>query len=420
MRNTLRTAVRLVAALATVASIERRAHADEPPCDGSEATPAQHAVCRAGLEVKWRAAVVAEQGATAARDAPTPANVGVEEASAIKAAALKKLEAAQRTRHAIELSLEVEAMRTAYDANHCARSLTICLDRGGELISVVKPAEALPGSVHTGDKLTVLVLTSQHDEDHKVVTVSFEGRRSLDALFPAAVDAAARARGLSATAAKIPDDPPLVEFLPLSFVSDPAAADLEDLTISFQRTPGKAEPGAETQYVVSVDRGHSYYSVAFLLAATYKADRQVLRDLATTSDHAVDPGLALNIFPFGRQQGVIGYLRKCPAVGLRRCLANTVGFQIGTDLDLTNPTDKLYVGLVFEPVAGLALVGGVSLREVAVVPPAGALPALEAMDGAAPTDTRYVARGYVGVTITLDLLETISATGTKIRGVKVP
>jgi hypothetical protein len=134
----------------------------------------------------------------------------------------------------------------------------------------------------------------------------------------------------------------------------------------------------------------------------------------------VGPGLALNVFPGGRQRGVIGYARRCLTSTVSRCLANNLGFQLATDLDLTAPTDKLYAGLVFEPVAGLAVVGGVSLRKVNVVPSAGELPALEATDGSAPTNTRRILRGYVGITITLDLLNTISATSADLKKVKVP
>jgi hypothetical protein len=291
----------------------------------------------------------------------------------------------------------------AYRAERCDGELVICVDREGKLIQ--DPVERLPAVVHPGDKVVVLVITNKVD-DRNTISVAFSARKSLDQLF--------------ASHAAPPEKGPPPTYVVLSFVSDPVPDDVVDFMISFQRRTTDTENGAESQQIIPVELGYSYFSVALLVAVTFKGDRHVLGDLTTTADHAVDPGLALNIFPFGRQRGVIGYFRKCFDPNEHRCLANMIGLQIATDLDLTNPTDKLYAGLVFEPIAGLALTGGVSLRKVAVVPAAGAIPATESVGGAVPADTRYVMRGYVGVTMTLDLLNAISSEGTKIKNVKVP
>jgi hypothetical protein len=285
--------------------------------------------------------------------------------------------------------------------SHCERELVICYDRHGELIA----NDALPDVVHPGDTVTVLVITNVAG-DVQDITVTFAEQKNQDHLLDNDDDKRTKARALALA------PPPYVA---LPFASQPVADDSTELTIRFVRTTLPA-----STRVIRVDLGYSYYSVALLVASTFKGERRVLRNLDTIADHAVDPGLALNVFPFGRQRGVIGYLRKCHVVSTQRCLSNMFGFQLGTDLDLTSPTDKLYTGLVFEPVAGLALVSGVSLRKVQVVPAAGALPAVEAMDGSIPGDSRYVARGYVGITITLDLLDTISRIGSDIRNVKKP
>lgn len=312
----------------------------------------------------------------------------------------------------------------AYRDEHCDRELVICVGRDGELVQ--EPSETLPRVLHAGDKVTVLVITNKasekpdgnKDDDRNTITVTFAARKSLEQLF-----------AVTPSTDKVAPTPYVV----LPFVSDPVPDDTTDFAITFQRKATDASPGADKQYTIPVELGYSYFSVALLVAATFKGDRHVLGDLTTTADHAVDPGLALNFFPFGRERGVIGYLRRCfdgdvstdanrKAETRRphRCLRNMVGLQIATDLDLTNPTDKLYAGLVFEPIAGLAVAGGVSLRKVAVVPAAGALPATEPAGGGSIADTRYVVRGYVGITMTLDLLNAISSEGAKIRNVKVP
>lgn len=296
----------------------------------------------------------------------------------------------------------VTAEDVAHD-NHCKDELVICYDPAGELTANDQP----PAVVHPGDTVTIVVITN-NPVDKQAIVVTFAEQNSQDRLFSAPPPAAALLR-----AGTPPREP--VDYFALTFPSSPVADDSTELTIRFVHAPEAAK-----QRIVRVDLGYSYYSVALLVAATFKGDRRVLRDLDTISDHAVDPGLALNIFPFGRQRGVIGYLRKCRIVSTGRCVANMLGFQLATDLDLTSPTDKLYAGLVLEPVAGLAFVGGVSLRKVAVVPAAGELPAVEPMAGAAPSDSRYVVRGYLGITITLDLLDTISRVGADIRNIKRP
>ena len=318
----------------------------------------------------------------------------------------------------------------AYKEYHCDRPLVICYDRDGELFGFQeKPyvpstpedikitRDEPPPDVRPGDGVTVIVLTQAADKDKDIISVTFQGRKSQEIAFEGPSKSGDSAGSADARTGSAPEP-----FIGLPFSSEPVPDDVLDFEITFRRkaTPDKDVIKLQQQRMIPVYHGYSFYSVALIVAATFKGDRHVLRDLDTTADHAVDPGLALNIFPFGRERGRIGYLLTCKAGRIGRCLADMVGFQLATDLDLRDPTDKLYIGLVFEPVAGLGLAGGVSLRKVAVVPSPGALPATEVMTGAAPTDTRYVVRGYIAVTMTFDLLDTISSMGTKIRGVKYP
>jgi len=291
----------------------------------------------------------------------------------------------------------------------CKNPLVICLDRNGDLY-----ADTWPGTVQVGDKLTVLVVTTENRavEDRAGLSVTFQGRKSTESLLPG---------GVPAGAAAAPQDPGKAQnaIVTLAYPSDPVGEDIVNFAITFAHPRLTDSPGVSLTQVIHVDLGYSYYNVALLVAATFKGDRRTFRDLSTVSDHAVEPALALVVFPGGRERGILGYARRGEAGGWR-WLANNIGVQIGADLDFTDPTDKLYAGVVFEPVAGLAVAGGVTLRKVSVIPSMGGLPALEAMDGTAPSDQRYVVRGYVGVTLTLDLLKTISSIGTSIRGVPLP
>lgn len=295
---------------------------------------------------------------------------------------------------------QVVSVKDVILASHCERELVICYDHRGELIG----NDDEPVALHPGNVVTVVVITNDA-ADKQAITITFAEQKNRDRLFP---DQPIPAR------IGVKDSPPL-NYFTLPFHSDPIADDSSELTIRFVRV---ADP-PKTR-VLQVDLGYSYYSVALLVATTFDGNRRVFRDLSAVTDHAIEPALALNVFPFGRQRGVIGFLRKCSVLRWQRCAGNMIGFQVATDLDLTSPTEKLYAGVVLEPIAGLALTGGVSLRKVDVVPTAGALPSLEAMDGSAPTDRRYVARGYLGITITLDLLDTISKVGSDIKKRNAP
>jgi hypothetical protein len=289
-----------------------------------------------------------------------------------------------------------------FQSSNCSDSLIVCITRDGALMD----GDVWP-SPRPGDKVTVIVITNVA-ADTDAVSVSFAGHKSDETLFAPDSDAEI---SLSLNHELNVD----LNYVPLRFISDSIASDSIEVDVDFVRTGANSKDGTRSSHRLDVDLGYSYFSVALLVAATYKADRRVLRDLSTVSDHAVEPGLALNIFPGGRQRGVIGFVRRCTWDAPARCFANVVGFQVGTSLDLANATNKLYAGIVFEPIAGLALVGGVSLRKIAVVPSNGALPPIETTDGTSPSDSRYVVRGYIGLTFTLDLITTIAQVGGEIR-----
>jgi hypothetical protein len=331
------------------------------------------------------------------------------------------LKSARTERQVWEDEIRWQALRDAYVANHCAELLTFCVDRNGSLIAAGVPSDAPPDSVRVADKLTVVVLTATREADRRKVSVAFQGRATLEALFPPSLDIGAPAgnRAFSSYAAPSNSaEPPDVTYEPILFVSDPVADRTESLRVAFHRLPADDDPGGEAQWDIQVDRGYSYFSIALLVAATLNGERRVQRNLSVVTDTAVEPGLTLNIFPFGREIGTIGYVRHGGSVP--RWIANNFGFQVGTDLDLKTPVDKLYAGVVFEPVAGLALVGGVTLRELAVVAPGGAVSPTIPMGDMSTSATRYAVRGYLGITLTLDLLKSISAAAGEIKQVKVP
>lgn len=63
---------------------------------------------------------------------------------------------------------------------------------------------------------------------------------------------------------------------------------------------------------------------------------------------------------------------------------------------------------MFEPVAGLSLSAGVSVRQVAFVPPDSDHSGIVDASTPIPTQQRRVIRPYLGVTVTFDLLDALA------------
>jgi hypothetical protein len=312
-------------------------------------------------------------------------------------------------------ALQTSRDTIAFSEHGCSSPLVLCLNREGGVLA----SDEAPTKIDAGDVLAVKVFTPGETYSTDVFDVSFSQRKALDVpMEPSSPTQRNTPTGLSA-----PDVAAVALTMAKYVASEPIDESTDTFTVTFSRSEaGKPAVKLVTVLKIPVHRGYSYYSVAFLVAVTPRGERQVHRDLSVTTNISIDPGFALNIFPGGRRRGVIGYFRTCGDEDILgwRCVADMVGVQVGADVDLTDPTDRLYAGLVVEPVAGLAFVGGVSLRQVAVVPPNADLPPVLDANDVLPVAERRVVRGYFGITMTLDLLDTISKVGAEIRKVKAP
>ena len=114
--------------------------------------------------------------------------------------------------------------------------------------------------------------------------------------------------------------------------------------------------------------------------------------------------------PFGRARGQVSSFRQCRE---RTCYANWLGAQVGTSFD--RPAEDWYFGLVIEPVSGLAVGLGAALRKGEFLAPGLAEGMLLPSRNAFGTRTEYMARPYLGLTITTDVFHTIDRGALSLR-----
>jgi hypothetical protein len=129
------------------------------------------------------------------------------------------------------------------------------------------------------------------------------------------------------------------------------------------------------------------------------------------SDTAVTPALALNVFPWGRRNG-------CVSVGCgdEFRAGDLFGFQFAVDLDLKHAFDRFYGGLVLEPVSGFSLSLGVAAVKGEFVPQNYAAGMVVPSGETFTPDTKYTPRPYFGLTLTNEVLTTITGAARAIRG----
>jgi hypothetical protein len=141
------------------------------------------------------------------------------------------------------------------------------------------------------------------------------------------------------------------------------------------------------------------------------------RRLAVVEDWHITAALMLNVYPFGRRRGEVAaftrFLEEPDAT-----VADLVGFQFGLDLDLSEPLDQWYFGLVLEPITGFSVDGGLALLQQDFLPRGFAEGMLVPAGGIPEPSPRYVVRPYFGVTLSLDIIETLATASRSVRGTK--
>jgi hypothetical protein len=164
---------------------------------------------------------------------------------------------------------------------------------------------------------------------------------------------------------------------------------------------------------ITVSHGMYYFDVGLLEAIVPTGSRTVVLQqraglpgdeaIALVSKKARVTGIALNLYPWGHRRG-----RYSGFEPTMRAL-DTLGLQLAVNSDLKNWRDAMFAGVVFEPVAGVALSGGLAalngdfLRKGYFEGMSVAVPRSEYVE----TDTML--RFYFGIAVGYELLHTTAS-----------
>ncbi|WP_437854647.1 hypothetical protein [Sorangium sp. So ce363] len=299
-------------------------------------------------------------------------------------------------------------------ATSCRAPGAFCIDaRSGEpLCDGLEPdVYSLVDSLSPKDKLIVRVFGEAALKDKVKLSVSF--LRSPDRLFE---------KDAAATAAKAATAPTIV-LLAEQVAEIPEDTSITSLKIRYELAAGDPGSAIDESYAVSIDQGQYYLEFGALFPIVVNGSRRVVqttlpgtggeRRLSVQEDWSVNPSIVLNVFPGGRRRGVISSFQdmRCATT-----FGDLLGVQAGVDLDLGQPFDRVFLGGVLEPVAGLSFNAGLALIQQEYLPSGHAENMILAEGDSLTPVRRYTPRFYFGATLTLDIVNTAATATTSFVG----
>ena len=329
----------------------------------------------------------------------------------------------------------------------CGEERVLCLNPQGKLLVDEEP----PKRMRPGQVLTVKVIGCEKLQNGVKFKIEVENIASVDRLFRSDPTEAAKDATKDAQAAADEEckrdrlcltsgDIGVLEEQKITVPKDDSVQRLE---VKFSSDVSKATyknlSSAKDSVSISVVQGRYFLDLGLMVPAVIEGRRRVVAEESPASgartlavDHDVPrPSLAvmLNVFPGGRRAGIFHAFAErercnpakasyfeCKQRNHRRNAANSLGFQVGLDLDLSDPADAFFLGGLFEPVTGLSLNAGISLRKGQFLPAGRRVGQLIADDDDLASQTRYMVRPYIGLTFSLDIVRAIIAYSGKARG----
>jgi len=325
---------------------------------------------------------------------------------------------------------------------HCDDSDIVCLSATGVHINADKTRKRF----RPGHTIKVRVIGCSELNDKVTFKIVAKNVTSSDRLFkhdPSADAApkpnpkAAQGVGLERQCERLrmctkDADITVLEELPFTIAKDDA---LQNIEIAFSADRSKATHNTSTDAVKTTNsfpvvQGRYYVDLGLLVPFTFRGERNVVGEELPGSgaqrlavEHEMPtPALAamLNVFPGGRRVGIFQSFaeqKRCIAPGRRACrkinrqrgAANSLGFQLGLDLDFTDPADAFYLGTLFEPISGLSFNAGLSVRKGEFLRAGQREGQLIVEDSDLTPKIWPIARPYVGVTLSLDIVRALIA-----------
>ncbi|WP_437612088.1 hypothetical protein WMF20_07990 [Sorangium sp. So ce834] len=288
----------------------------------------------------------------------------------------------------------------------CKAPGAFCVDaRSGEPLcdGLAPDVYSLVGALSPGDKLIVRVFGEEALRDKLKLSVTF--LRSPDRRFDDRAPggrAPARLELLAEQTAEIPED-----------------TSITSLKIRYELAGDGPESAIDESYAVPIDQGQYYLEFGALIPLVIDGSRRVVqttlpgaggeRRLSVEEDWSVNPSIVLNVFPGGRRRGVISSFQD---MRLSTTLGDLLGVQVGVDLDLGEPFDRIFLGGVIEPVAGLGFNAGLAFVQQEYLPAGHAEDMIVPVGESVSPARRYAPRFYFGATLTLDIVTTATTATT--------
>jgi hypothetical protein len=201
----------------------------------------------------------------------------------------------------------------------------------------------------------------------------------------------------------------------------PTDMDVTQIRVKF----GRGERDSK-EYLLTIDHGRYYLSVGLLVPFVANGSRTFVaspvpgtgqRAITLVEDWHLTAALALNVYPFGRRRGQVSAFTGW-STDRSDTVRDLLGFQIAADLDVSDLLDQWYFGLMVEPVAGVSLNAGMALLKGEFLPDRLSTGMLVGSDAEIEAVRHYMARPYIGFTLTLDIIDTLAKASREVRGVK--
>lgn len=317
-----------------------------------------------------------------------------------------------------------------YIREGCARPSVLCLDADGRPLV----DESMPARVNAGAGIAVKVLGCASIYGGAAYKIESEAEATPDRLFldPESAKPGASRKSTEGVCQAVGD----ISVLKSERVTVASAASARTFRIVVTRQEGTGDAAklrVET-HEARIDLGRYYLDVGVMIPVILGGDRKVVvedtdqpgvKRLTVREDLQVVPALMLHVFPGGRDLGALSSFkvgpgcvdpvpvwRQCRTDRHRRRAANSLGLQLGVELDFKN-FNRLFLGGLFEPVAGLSINAGLALTRLeylrggqfsgALIP----VPTATTSDGSADlrqyVDRYWAPRVYFGVTFSFDI-----------------
>jgi len=324
---------------------------------------------------------------------------------------------------------------TVLGTHGCRGQGVLCLSPGGQALV----PERVPERLSPGDAIEVKVVGCEALNSKVSYSIDITKIASADRLFrqdptSGAAEDDKGAEGVTIERDRLCTDAASIGVLHQSKVKVPSDDALQRLEIAFTSDVSKAEypnvEAAKTSFSVTVEQGRYFVDLGILVPFVIEGRRRVVAEQGPSSgirtlsiDHDLpkpSPAVMLNVFPGGRRSGIFSSFSErarcqrsresyfdCSRTNRRRAAANSVGLQVGLDLDFTDPADAFYLGGLFEPVSGLSFNAGISVRKGQFLAPGRFEGQLVADDTDLAPQERYMVRPYLGVTLSLDIIRAV-------------